>query len=46
MTVYNEITQCDNYSRLKFVEFLEFIARLAHLKYKAAVAMPLVEKLE
>ena len=35
MTVYNEITQFEKYDQLKFVEFLEFIARLANIKYKA-----------
>jgi len=46
MTVYDELNHNDNYFKLKFVEFLEFIARLAHLKYRAMADIPLVEKLE
>ena len=37
MTVAGENEDaCDNYYRLRFVEFLEMIGRVAHMKYKGS----------
>lgn len=34
MTVIDESTSSDEYSDMEFVEFLEFLVRIAFLKYK------------
>jgi len=34
------------YRNLKFVEFLEFLCRMAHLKFKGNTDLTLVQKLE
>jgi hypothetical protein len=34
MSVHDDITERDQYNRLTFVEFLEFIARIADGKYQ------------
>ena len=45
MSVFNELIHNDNYNRMKFVEFLEFLGRVAHMKYKGT-ELTLTEKLE
>lgn len=50
MTVTNEERSWKNYQSLQMVEFLEFIGRLAHARFKGASAemsqQPLVQKVE
>lgn len=50
MTVVNEERQWKTYHSLQFVEFLEFVCRLAHLKFRSSnpelASQPLVTKLE
>ena len=46
MTVYNEVTQCENYFKMQFVEFIEFIGRLAYTKYKGSTDLSFGEKIE
>ena len=46
MTVMNEFKDHLKYTKLLFVEFLEFIARLAATKYKSMDNLPLNEKIE
>ena len=46
MTVQDEMTKYADYQKLKYVEFLEFIARVAYAKYIEDEAMPLAVKVE
>ena len=50
MTVINEEKQWKNYHSLQFVEFLEFLGRIAHFRFKSANAevasLPLTSKIE
>jgi len=46
MTIYNETTSIENYTKLRFVEFLEFLGRLAFLKYKLEKDWSFKEKCE
>ena len=46
MTVFNEIQHHMLYRNMKFVEFLEFLCRMAHLKFKGNTDLNLVQKLE
>ena len=46
MTIYNECTSFENYTKLRFVEFLEFLGRLAWLKYKQEKDWSFKEKCE
>ena len=50
MTVLNEERQWKTYHSLQMVEFLEFIGRLAHFKFKGSspemANAPLVQKVE
>ena len=46
MTVIDEIKQNPKYHRMEFVEFLEFIGRLAHIRYKADLESNLSDKME
>ena len=46
MTVENENTKGSQYQKMLFVEFLEFIGRLAHSKYKADDNLTLAQKIE
>ena len=46
MTVRQEIARHEDYDNLKYVEFLEFIGRCAHLKYMDDVDEPLETKIE
>ena len=44
MTVDDEVGKCDKYKSLVFVEFLEWIARLAAIKHRDE--LPLEKKIE
>lgn len=50
MTIVNEAANYKEYGKLQFVEFLEFIGRLAHAKFKhngnEAASIPLAQKIE
>ena len=50
MTVVNEERQWKKYDTLLFVEFLEFIGRIAHIRFKNAsqemASQPLAQKVE
>ena len=46
MTVQDEMTKHADYQKLKYVEFLEFIARVAYAKYVEEEQMPLAIKVE
>ena len=48
MTLANENEESKSYFRLQFVEFLEMIGRIAHLKYQGSELeiQPLSEKIE
>lgn len=46
MTVQDEQTKSADYQKLKYVEFLEFIARIAYAKYIDDEARPLAIKVE
>jgi len=46
MTVHDEIKDNSKYTKMQFVEFLEFIGRLAHIKFKQNVDMKLEQKIE
>lgn len=45
MTVKDEVKNVEEYERLRFVEFLEFIGRVAHVKYITETDLPFDEKL-
>ena len=48
MTIANENEESKSYFRLQFVEFLEMIGRISHLKYQGSELeiLPLSEKIE
>lgn len=46
MTVKDEVVNRTEYNKLKFVEFLEFVGRVADLKFQDEPAIPLSEKIE
>ena len=48
MTVVNEEKHYKQYHKLEFVEFLEFVGRLAHFRFKnsSGASQPLAEKIE
>ena len=46
MTVRDEVPNHHEYQKLRFVEFLEFIGRLAHSKYSDEAGLELAEKIE
>ena len=46
MTVKNEVKNHDEYDKLKFVEFLEFVCRMATCKYAEDTDDPFTSKLE
>jgi len=46
MTVQDEMTKHAEYQKLKYVEWLEFIARCAYAKYIDEDQMPLAIKVE
>jgi len=46
MTVRDEVPNHHEYQKLRFVEFLEFIGRLAHSKYSDEAVLELAEKIE
>ena len=46
MTVPNEVYDAWNYTKLKQVEMLEFLGRIANIKYKNNPEMNLATKLE
>ena len=46
MTVKDEVKNHGEYDKLKFVEFLEFLGRVAHTRYIDETDCPLNEKLE
>lgn len=46
MTIREEVEKHDDYDNLKYVEFLEFVGRVAHLKYIDDTETPLENKIE
>ena len=46
MTIKDEVPQHTDYNKLKFVEFLEFIGRIAYHKFIDETDVELCEKIE
>lgn len=46
MTVQDEVVNRQEYNKLRLVEFLEFIGRVAYLKYQDEPEVELAEKIE
>lgn len=46
MTLIDEVARKEDYDRLKYVEFLEFLGRVAHTKYVEETDTPLCVKIE
>jgi len=46
MTVRDDVKMRDEYTQLRFIEFLEFIGRVAHIRYIEEEDVPLVRKIE
>lgn len=46
MTVRDEVGKHEDYEKLKYVEFLEFIGRVAHAKYSDDDETPIDVKIE
>jgi hypothetical protein len=46
MTLVDEVVRKEEYDRLKYVEFLEFLGRVAHAKYLEDTDTPLSVKIE
>ena len=45
MTVKDEVKNVEEYERLRFVEFLEFLGRAAHTKYVSEPDLPFEDRL-